>query len=154
MQHSCHVSLSSIQCQREELRRVASQGCGPAGHRGNVHCRQQDIDLRPHVQTRHDARERVHGRRPGYCRRRALRLQLLYGTILAYGQTLSGKTHTMDGVLLGETQRGIIPGIVIGIIPLRVRVIQSCEPGLHRLSMSGACCVLEKKTSKQVLFVS
>lgn len=34
------------------------------------------------------------------------------GTIFAYGQTSSGKTHTMEGVL-GDTQlQGIIPRIV------------------------------------------
>ncbi|XP_076808076.1 kinesin heavy chain-like isoform X2 [Clavelina lepadiformis] len=34
------------------------------------------------------------------------------GTIFAYGQTSSGKTHTMEGVLHDESLRGIIPRIV------------------------------------------
>ncbi|XP_067138494.1 kinesin heavy chain-like [Centruroides vittatus] len=34
------------------------------------------------------------------------------GTIFAYGQTSSGKTHTMEGVLGDPTQQGIIPRIV------------------------------------------
>ncbi|XP_066302005.1 kinesin heavy chain-like isoform X3 [Branchiostoma lanceolatum] len=34
------------------------------------------------------------------------------GTIFAYGQTSSGKTHTMEGVLHDPIQRGIIPRIV------------------------------------------
>ncbi|UJR08501.1 hypothetical protein I4U23_012767 [Adineta vaga] len=34
------------------------------------------------------------------------------GTIFAYGQTSSGKTHTMEGVMNNEGQQGIIPRIV------------------------------------------
>ncbi|CAF0754577.1 unnamed protein product [Didymodactylos carnosus] len=34
------------------------------------------------------------------------------GTIFAYGQTSSGKTHTMEGVLNKENEQGIIPRIV------------------------------------------
>ncbi|CAG0916136.1 unnamed protein product [Notodromas monacha] len=34
------------------------------------------------------------------------------GTIFAYGQTSSGKTHTMEGVLGDEAKQGIIPRIV------------------------------------------
>lgn len=34
------------------------------------------------------------------------------GTIFAYGQTSSGKTHTMEGVLGDATKQGIIPRIV------------------------------------------
>jgi len=34
------------------------------------------------------------------------------GTIFAYGQTSSGKTHTMEGVLHDENLRGIVPRIV------------------------------------------
>lgn len=34
------------------------------------------------------------------------------GTIFAYGQTSSGKTHTMEGILGDETMQGIIPRIV------------------------------------------
>jgi kinesin family protein 5 len=34
------------------------------------------------------------------------------GTIFAYGQTSSGKTHTMEGVLGNENLQGIIPRIV------------------------------------------
>ncbi len=34
------------------------------------------------------------------------------GTIFAYGQTSSGKTHTMEGVLNSENLQGIIPRIV------------------------------------------
>merc|ERR1739838_404004 len=34
------------------------------------------------------------------------------GTIFAYGQTSSGKTHTMEGVLHNDTLRGIVPRIV------------------------------------------
>ena len=34
------------------------------------------------------------------------------GTIFAYGQTSSGKTHTMEGVLSSEKLQGIIPRIV------------------------------------------
>ncbi|CAF0941909.1 unnamed protein product [Adineta steineri] len=34
------------------------------------------------------------------------------GTIFAYGQTSSGKTHTMEGVMSSEGQQGIIPRIV------------------------------------------
>ncbi|KAK7109259.1 kinesin heavy chain-like isoform X2 [Littorina saxatilis] len=34
------------------------------------------------------------------------------GTIFAYGQTSSGKTHTMEGVLGNDTMQGIIPRIV------------------------------------------
>ncbi|GBM41845.1 Kinesin heavy chain [Araneus ventricosus] len=34
------------------------------------------------------------------------------GTIFAYGQTSSGKTHTMEGVLGDHIQQGIIPRIV------------------------------------------
>nr|KAG5686310.1 hypothetical protein BaRGS_010306 [Batillaria attramentaria] len=34
------------------------------------------------------------------------------GTIFAYGQTSSGKTHTMEGVLGDETMQGIIPRII------------------------------------------
>jgi kinesin family protein 3/17 len=31
------------------------------------------------------------------------------GTIFAYGQTGTGKTHTMEGSKTDENQRGIIP---------------------------------------------
>ena len=31
------------------------------------------------------------------------------GTIFAYGQTGTGKTHTMEGIETEELQRGIIP---------------------------------------------
>lgn len=34
------------------------------------------------------------------------------GTIFAYGQTSSGKTHTMEGVLVNDKLQGIIPRIV------------------------------------------
>lgn len=34
------------------------------------------------------------------------------GTIFAYGQTSSGKTHTMEGVLGNDTMQGIIPRII------------------------------------------
>lgn len=34
------------------------------------------------------------------------------GTIFAYGQTSSGKTHTMEGVLVDNQLQGIIPRIV------------------------------------------
>ena len=34
------------------------------------------------------------------------------GTIFAYGQTSSGKTHTMEGVLGNDDMQGIIPRIV------------------------------------------
>ncbi len=34
------------------------------------------------------------------------------GTIFAYGQTSSGKTHTMEGVLGDDDMQGIIPRIV------------------------------------------
>ena len=34
------------------------------------------------------------------------------GTIFAYGQTSSGKTHTMEGVLTDSELQGIIPRIV------------------------------------------
>ncbi|XP_013792505.2 kinesin heavy chain-like, partial [Limulus polyphemus] len=34
------------------------------------------------------------------------------GTIFAYGQTSSGKTHTMEGVLDDSIRQGIIPRIV------------------------------------------
>ncbi|CAG0905171.1 unnamed protein product, partial [Darwinula stevensoni] len=34
------------------------------------------------------------------------------GTIFAYGQTSSGKTHTMEGVLGDLSMQGIIPRIV------------------------------------------
>lgn len=34
------------------------------------------------------------------------------GTIFAYGQTSSGKTHTMEGVLGDSKMQGIIPRIV------------------------------------------
>lgn len=34
------------------------------------------------------------------------------GTIFAYGQTSSGKTHTMEGVINDPTKQGIIPRIV------------------------------------------
>jgi kinesin family member 5 len=34
------------------------------------------------------------------------------GTIFAYGQTSSGKTHTMEGILDAEESQGIIPRIV------------------------------------------
>ena len=34
------------------------------------------------------------------------------GTIFAYGQTSSGKTHTMEGVLGNPQMQGIIPRIV------------------------------------------
>uniref|UniRef100_A0A1B6E6U1 Kinesin heavy chain n=1 Tax=Clastoptera arizonana TaxID=38151 RepID=A0A1B6E6U1_9HEMI len=34
------------------------------------------------------------------------------GTIFAYGQTSSGKTHTMEGVIGDQTKQGIIPRIV------------------------------------------
>ena len=34
------------------------------------------------------------------------------GTIFAYGQTSSGKTHTMQGVIHDEELQGIIPRIV------------------------------------------
>lgn len=37
------------------------------------------------------------------------------GTIFAYGQTSSGKTHTMEGVLGDEKLQGIIPRIVSDI---------------------------------------
>ena len=34
------------------------------------------------------------------------------GTILAYGQTSSGKTFTMQGVLMQEELKGIVPRLV------------------------------------------
>lgn len=34
------------------------------------------------------------------------------GTIFAYGQTSSGKTHTMEGVIGDPAKQGIIPRIV------------------------------------------
>jgi kinesin family protein 5 len=34
------------------------------------------------------------------------------GTILAYGQTSSGKTHTMEGVMKNPNLQGIIPRVV------------------------------------------
>jgi kinesin family protein 5 len=34
------------------------------------------------------------------------------GTIFAYGQTSSGKTHTMEGVIGDPVKQGIIPRIV------------------------------------------
>lgn len=34
------------------------------------------------------------------------------GTIFAYGQTSSGKTHTMEGVMGDSDMQGIIPRIV------------------------------------------
>lgn len=34
------------------------------------------------------------------------------GTIFAYGQTSSGKTHTMEGVIGDPSKQGIIPRIV------------------------------------------
>lgn len=34
------------------------------------------------------------------------------GTIFAYGQTSSGKTHTMEGVIGDSSKQGIIPRIV------------------------------------------
>ena len=34
------------------------------------------------------------------------------GTIFAYGQTSSGKTHTMEGVINDPSHQGIIPRIV------------------------------------------
>ncbi|XP_022236576.1 kinesin heavy chain-like [Limulus polyphemus] len=34
------------------------------------------------------------------------------GTIFAYGQTSSGKTHTMEGILDSAVLQGIIPRIV------------------------------------------
>ncbi len=34
------------------------------------------------------------------------------GTIFAYGQTSSGKTHTMEGVMGDADLQGIIPRIV------------------------------------------
>lgn len=34
------------------------------------------------------------------------------GTIFAYGQTSSGKTHTMEGVIGDPTLQGIIPRII------------------------------------------
>lgn len=34
------------------------------------------------------------------------------GTIFAYGQTSSGKTHTMEGVINDPNMQGIIPRIV------------------------------------------
>lgn len=37
------------------------------------------------------------------------------GTIFAYGQTSSGKTHTMEGVIGDPTKQGIIPRIVSDI---------------------------------------
>ncbi|XP_075163687.1 kinesin heavy chain-like [Haematobia irritans] len=37
------------------------------------------------------------------------------GTIFAYGQTSSGKTHTMDGVIGDSAKQGIIPHIVYNI---------------------------------------
>ena len=34
------------------------------------------------------------------------------GTIFAYGQTSSGKTHTMEGIMENPDLQGIIPRIV------------------------------------------
>ena len=42
-------------------------------------------------------------------------LQGFNGTIFAYGQTSSGKTHTMEGVLGDPNLQGMIPRIVNGI---------------------------------------
>lgn len=42
-------------------------------------------------------------------------LQGFNGTIFAYGQTSSGKTHTMEGVLDDPNLQGMIPRIVNGI---------------------------------------
>jgi hypothetical protein len=37
------------------------------------------------------------------------------GTVFAYGQTASGKTHTMEGVLASAEEQGVIPRIVAAI---------------------------------------
>ena len=37
------------------------------------------------------------------------------GTILAYGQTCSGKTHTMIGDLTSEDQKGIVPRSMVHV---------------------------------------
>lgn len=34
------------------------------------------------------------------------------GSIMAYGQTASGKTHTMQGNMLDEQSRGLVPRII------------------------------------------
>lgn len=34
------------------------------------------------------------------------------GTVFAYGQTSSGKTHTMTGIIDNPEQRGVIPRMV------------------------------------------
>ena len=40
------------------------------------------------------------------------------GTIFAYGQTASGKTHTMQGVIDDENKKGITPRIINNIFEI------------------------------------
>jgi kinesin family protein 5 len=40
------------------------------------------------------------------------------GTIFAYGQTSSGKTHTMQGALDDENKKGITPRIINNIFEI------------------------------------
>ncbi|XP_013401804.1 kinesin heavy chain isoform X2 [Lingula anatina] len=49
------------------------------------------------------------------------------GTIFAYGQTSSGKTHTMEGVLGDTTKQGIIPRIISDIFQYIYQMDENLE---------------------------
>ncbi|KAL3083556.1 hypothetical protein niasHT_039508 [Heterodera trifolii] len=63
------------------------------------------------------------------------------GTIFAYGQTSSGKTHTMEGVIGDSEKQGIIPRIVNDIFSHIYNIVDTEMEFLIRVSYLYALCV-------------
>lgn len=73
------------------------------------------------------------------------------GTIFAYGQTSSGKTHTMEGVLGDPQHQGIIPRIVNDIFNFIYSMDENIEFHIkvrirytNRLLTDGVCSLTER----------
>jgi len=68
------------------------------------------------------------------------------GTIFAYGQTSSGKTHTMEGVMGDPVKQGIIPRIVQDIFNHIYSMDENLEFHLKcsyfEIYLDKVCCLL------------
>ncbi|KAL3107878.1 hypothetical protein niasHT_019879 [Heterodera trifolii] len=69
---------------------------------------------------------------PAHCAGRTHRIS--NGTIFAYGQTSSGKTHTMEGVIGDSEKQGIIPRIVNDIFTHIYNIVDTEMEFLIRVS--------------------
>ena len=61
------------------------------------------------------------------------------GTIFAYGQTSSGKTHTMEGIIDDPNMQGIIPRYTISLQLLlsHLLILQDCQRHLQSYLFNG-----------------